>query len=156
MSFWKGTQWLGPIWIFSLSSRFFAATEPPRFLISFRQQAGPVQHVQKIGIPADVELICLFELTPRFWKRWVITLWMTVAPIWDLTSSPIRGMFLRENLRPHSGSLAIKTGMQFINATRASQGALGIEPGRLFGADREVIEHDFAPGFFQLPDNIVF
>jgi len=59
-------------------------------------------------------------VTPRSSKRRASTRWVMVAPICDLTSSPMMGRPASVNFRAHCGSEAMKTGRQLTKAQPAS------------------------------------
>jgi len=76
-----------------------------------------VEHVQKIGVAARIELIGAVNLDSPVDEKLGQSSVQDGGPHWALTSSPDDGNLPFGKPPPHSGSEAIKTGMQLIMLT---------------------------------------
>ena len=97
--------WLVTAWVFEI------------FLDSSRSRSSMFL---KSMLPPTLSWYVWSRDRPRSSKRRVSTRCTMVAPTWDLMSSPTIGTPASWNLRAHTGSEAMKTGMALTKATPAS------------------------------------
>ena len=120
----------------------------------FRGEPAAIQHVQKISVAAGVQLIGAFELYAAFAEK------IDNHPMqnrcaqlrFDVVANH-RQIFIGEAFGPDR--IAGDEDRDVVDETKSGlERATGVEAGRLFGADRKIIDHEFRAGVFQFVDDL--
>ena len=123
-----------------------------RFL---RGEPAAVEHVEKIGVPAGVQLIGALdfhaalaeEIDDRAMQNGRAQLRLNVV-------ADERQIFFLKPLRPDR--VAGDENRDVVDKSEPRfKRAAGIETGRFLRADRQIVDHDLGAGFAQLPDNLL-
>src|SRR5256885_1785134 len=117
-------------------------------------EPGPAEHVEKIGVAAGVELISPLNLYAAFPEKIDHHAVKYGGAELGFDVVPDNGqIFIGETFRPNriagdeDGNIVYKRDAGFERAT-------GIEPSGLFGANRQIIDHDLGGGVFQLGNDL--
>ena len=119
-----------------------------------RRESRAIQHVQKIGVAAGIQLIRAHKFHPALAKK------IHQRPVHDggahlrLNIVTDKGqIFIGETLRPCR--IARDEYRDVVDKTQACfERTTGIEAGGLFGADWKIIDHQFRGGVFQLGNDL--
>ena len=121
-------------------------------------QTVAVEHVEKIGVAAGIELIGTLQLDPALGEQIgqrAVNYSSTHLGLDVVTNNGDTGLFKMPC--PPSFRIAGDKNRHIVDECQAGlQCAACIKPGRLLGADREIIQEDFRAGFLQHLNDFFF
>ena len=109
-------------------------------------EALALEHVLEVHVAAHVELVGAVERQAPVLEQAGEDPVDDGRATWLLMSSPTIGTPASRNLRAHSGSEAMNTGMALTKRHPGLEAGLGVEALGLLGADREVADQHVGPG----------